>query len=356
MSQLSRLTVFTPTYNRQRFALRSMRFWSESDVQLLVMDGSSQPIPQEHLANLADNVRYVWMAATLQERLRAATQLIESEYVAMLADDEFFLESALKSCIEDLDAHSDVVTAVGRCANFWPSRYQLKANQRYPHWQSLSLEDPRDRLLHHASHFQPSACCAVSRCQPWVLSMQTAAIGRYASPYVIELQLEFIMTYMGKITVHDELMWLRSCENHPVHFPGWNRKLEFHQWYSDKRFQCEVGEFIRITGEKLASFCPGSDEQKITTYLVSAVELYVSTCVEPEGFTKDVRSFFVSILQGIAARLPRDIKYPVKKMLGLSKGQVDMRDLPGYFQQKGVSVDVKSLNRVIETLESFYRS
>ncbi len=354
MSQLSKLTLVTPTYNRQRFALRSMRFWSGSDVHLLVMDGSSQPISQEHLASLADNIRYVWMPVSLEERLRATTELVDTEFVALLADDEFFLVSALEACIKHLDNNSDTVASIGRCANFWPSKYQLKANQRYPMWQSLTMDDPQDRILALASKYQPSTCYAVTRRQQWVLCHQVASTTRFSTPYTIEMQLEFMMTYLGKVMVLDELMWLRSGENHPVHVPGWSRQLEFHQWYKDNRFKGEIDEFIRIMSEKLAPVFSSSDEREIRTNLGNATEAYVSSCSDPKGIVNDVRIFWMSVLHSIAAALPRNIKYPIKKVLGLSQGQVDMQDLPAYFQQRGVGVNTKDLSQIIETLRSFY--
>lgn len=354
MSQLSRLTLVTPTYNRQRFALRSMQFWSGKGAHLIMLDGSSQPISQECLVGLGDNIQYVWMPVSLEERLRKATQMVDTEYVVMLADDEFFLPSALEACVEYLNDNLDTVAAVGRCANFWPSRYQLKANQRYPFWQSLAQNDPRDRILHHASAYQASSCYAVARAKPWTLCLQTAAAMKFSTPYAIEIQIEFMMTYMGKIKILDDLMWLRSGENHPVQFSGWDRKLEFHQWYGNKRFQEEVTAFTDVIVEAIMSYCPSFDKIKIKDDFKAAFEDYVGGCGASEGFANNVKVFCMSVLYSIAAKLPRNVKYPIKRILGLSAGQVDMQDLSAYFQQRNINVDVMGLNRVIETLKLFY--
>ena len=120
MSLLSELTLLIPTYNRQRYALRSMRYWSGSAVTVQVLDGSARPIPSEELAGLADDVNYRHMPVSAMERLRKAVDLMQTKYVALLEDDESFIPNTLQACIRALEADATLASCRGRCLDFRP--------------------------------------------------------------------------------------------------------------------------------------------------------------------------------------------------------------------------------------------
>src|SRR3989344_4065841 len=101
MSLLSKLTLVIPTYNRQRYVLRNMRYWSGSMVAVHVLDGSEQPILAEEMVGLAANVNYHYLPIPILERLQRAVDLVQTEYVALLGDDEFFVPNALQACISE---------------------------------------------------------------------------------------------------------------------------------------------------------------------------------------------------------------------------------------------------------------
>lgn len=43
-SELTKLTLIMPTSRRQDYALRNMRYWSNTSVTLIVLDNSPSPI------------------------------------------------------------------------------------------------------------------------------------------------------------------------------------------------------------------------------------------------------------------------------------------------------------------------
>jgi len=99
---LSKLTIVIPTYNRQSYALRNMRYWSGRGAIVHVIDGSPVTISKDDLVGLADNIHYHHHPNSLYERFKYSLQLIRTDYSALLSDDEFFLPSASEVCINEL--------------------------------------------------------------------------------------------------------------------------------------------------------------------------------------------------------------------------------------------------------------
>src|SRR3989344_526322 len=110
MSLLSKLTLVIPTYNRQRYVLRNMRYWSGSMVTVHVLDGSEQAIPPQEMAELTANINYHNLPIPLLDRFRKAVGLVQTEYAALMADDEFFLPDALQACIRELEVDETLVS------------------------------------------------------------------------------------------------------------------------------------------------------------------------------------------------------------------------------------------------------
>ena len=109
-NSLAKLTLVVPTYNRHSYALRNMFYWSGRSVTVHVLDGSPTPISLPELSGLAQNIHYHHLPVSIFDRLRIATELISTDYCALMGDDEFFIPSALESCIAELDLYSDLVS------------------------------------------------------------------------------------------------------------------------------------------------------------------------------------------------------------------------------------------------------
>ena len=84
-----------PTYNRQNYALRAIRFWSGTEVQLIVIDGSPEPISKDIVKDFPDNIRYISDSSSWTNRMKLGSEKCSTEYSALISDDEFYLPSSL---------------------------------------------------------------------------------------------------------------------------------------------------------------------------------------------------------------------------------------------------------------------
>ncbi len=94
---LEKLTIIVPTYNRQEFALRYMHYWSETKVTIIIIDGSKKSLEPAVLKKLKKNIIYIHNPIGIYQRLLAAIKHINTEYVLLGCDDEFYIPSALNS-------------------------------------------------------------------------------------------------------------------------------------------------------------------------------------------------------------------------------------------------------------------
>ena len=96
---LEKLTIVIPTYNRQVFALRCMQYWSGTNVNIVVIDGTEKNIDSVIVSQLEPNIKYIHGPACYYKRMLSIVDLVKTEYVLIGCDDEFYIPSAINSCI-----------------------------------------------------------------------------------------------------------------------------------------------------------------------------------------------------------------------------------------------------------------
>ena len=355
-SNLSKLSLVIPTYNRQRFALRNMWFWSGSPVQLFVLDGSRQAISQEQLAGLSDNVHYMWMPDSLEERLMAVTQLLKTQYAAMLSDDEFFLPNGLQCCIDELESREDLIVCIGRCLNFWATKQRMTVSHRYMSWPSILHESAQGRMEANMSTLNSLTIYGVMRRDPWINCIKLVTEKTFSCCYVTEQLFELFSSYQGKSRVIDVLSWFRSGENHPTSFKGWNRDYHFQHWYLDQRNADELNIMFDILRKNALLITPEVDQESLDQGLRKAIDIFVTKIEASKTLVGEIKKPFRKWAEIIAANLPKNVKYPLKDVLGLTKNEFPFEKIPERLQQVSFSCDAADLMSVKESLKQFYGS
>ena len=97
---LQKLTIVIFSYNRHRLLKRSAKYWSNYNVKIVILDGSSIKLDDPCLKS--KNIKYIHDPRTLYERLLSSPNYIDTEFMILACDDEFYLPSALSTCVEIL--------------------------------------------------------------------------------------------------------------------------------------------------------------------------------------------------------------------------------------------------------------
>jgi len=241
---LKRLTIIVPTYNRQKFIFRQIEFWSKLPVNLLILDGSKEPC-KNIKGKLSKKIIYYHAPISIEQRLKNSLDFISTDYVAMISDDEFFLHSTLKTCVQFLDINPDFSTCKGQSIGFHWDNNKVLGRLVYQGLKGYIVKNNKsnDRIKEHLFNYQMATLWSVQRKK--VFESCIKVISNYStisSAAAIELGISIVSAYMGKIKVVDDLMWLRSYENKNI---WWSSgRIRIPEWWKDKTKKKEHKLFI----------------------------------------------------------------------------------------------------------------
>jgi glycosyltransferase domain-containing protein len=246
------LTIFIPTFNRPKYVLRQIKFWSNYDFIVHFLDGSDKPLKIDNINYR--NIHYHHLPIPFNERLKEIKNLVKTEFSAFLCDDEFFMPSALNKCVRFLCSNNDYVSCIGYCLGFEYQDNKILSFQKFPviGKSSLRSANPSMRILNKARNYMPSTYYSVVRSDVFVANCELVS-GEYKSPYVGEIFFELGTALQGKSHVINELMWFRSYENLPISDSSFDRDLNFCHWWQNTSSQYEKDSsldiFVRVMRE-----------------------------------------------------------------------------------------------------------
>ena len=317
---LARLTIVIPTYNRRNFVLRQLIHWHGSRANVVIVDGSDEPLPEEIRTTIGGwrNVRYIHAALGMHDRLRLAIPHIATPYVVMQGDDEFFIKSGLRKAIARLDDDSVLAACNGQSVGFRCGAAGVEYyDAGYAHRGYAVLgETAPERLRFAMASYNAATCYAVLRAPAWKAGW--GDLHAWSSPYAGELY-QAVATYLvGKLDTIDELLLLRSGENPPVSDASrFNRKLQFRDWWRSPRYEAERQDFLdRLTAKAVATSKIGNEAARGA--ILEALAAYVDLCerTAPGGHMKAARNMGrLALATALNAVLPRARVLALKEAL-----------------------------------------
>ena len=358
---LQRLTLVIPSYERQDFALRLINFWADKGPRLIILDGSRQAIKPERLNNFGAHVQYLHRPVGMYQRLPEALNLVETEFVALAGDDEFYIPSAVESCIHELDKDDDLVACCGRALAFLPKNQRVLGRPQYPRLEGYAVdaEGADERVAQHMADYVPSLVYAICRTSQWKTAWKYTLHTEFPFFAAGELQFEMCMAYAGRSKVVPELMWLRSHgETEPVQGtdPSLDRKKRFPDWWRDGAKVKEHEEFISIMSWGFNEILPDKS-QYVRAAVVNGVESYLELYKNKAKGHSSLKT-----LKGTAVKIVPDIAKPLLKSIpsGFRRHKSDQHaellQAARVLEGSGVRVDLQVLEEIQETIIQFHKN
>lgn len=224
MSFESEVTVVIPTFERPRFAWRSICHLEACGLVGLVIDGSKVPLLDSATATDLRTVRYIHSPVALHERLRQAAQLLETPYAILKGDDEFHLPQGLLKCWDVIRKDSAVSSVCGH-----PLFQSLLPNQKWNVYPWLSGSPPLDwwngsvtdanrihRLTRHFTPLLPTSMYGLVRREFFEAAFTEIERLGNGNVYEGEYFIESLAALTGYICVIPVVMWIRSGENSSI--------------------------------------------------------------------------------------------------------------------------------------------
>ncbi|CAB4825286.1 unannotated protein [freshwater metagenome] len=358
MGGLEKLSIVIPTFDRQSYVLRQVRYWEKSGAQIHIFDGSDQPLSDTSF--FTGNIHYHHAKEDFFARMLRAAETVDTEYVALLGDDDLFCKSGLKQCITVLDKEPGVFGVVGRAIYFFHQRGKVLGHRthesaaNYPDDVTTGIQ-----RLHNLYHDGKIGAIAYGlfRSEGWKISVRATYGKKFSCAYVYDTFLRTMLTYYGDIRVSESLTWLCSGENPPIKdHSSFNRKIDIVDWFDAPELKAEVIEFKTRLTEALFGF--GRDAQ---VDLRDAVEYVVGTLEMRYRVKADSRKTLRNKLPKIAQRfVPQVLKDILKDHL--PKGIRRILDWENYelevvakeAQNAGVAYEASELQEITQIIKDFH--
>ena len=349
---LSRLTIVIPSYNRQQYLYRQIRFWNDCPVKLIIVDGSqvslqiSTPLPK--------NISYYHDPRTIEERFKFAASIVETEYCALLSDDELFLKSALVSCIQFLEK-----TPEYGAAKFVPLGFKrvLGALVGYESYldirsnNSLNADAPEMRMRKHMSPYVMTTLWAVMRREVFLKTLSAMGADKpFKSAAVGEVQTSLLAAHLGKCKILDILGWLRSYENENI---WWSFGGEsFASWYKNPENSHEVNRFILNMQAQLPDFQRASFKSAV----LDSLNEYVSDTekLNRSGLKRGILKFLPRLYIKLRQLAEIAIFYGLN-LVGVEYNSSPINLSAKRLESSGVVIDWDGLLEAEKIINEFYR-
>jgi glycosyltransferase domain-containing protein len=276
-TELSRLTIIVPTYNRPGRVRRACRYWGSIGQKTIIMDGSAEPLPDNFFKDIPECIDYRHRPVLMAARLEEAIGAICTPYVALCGDDEFHLPSGLAASIRALDEDPKAVAAMGQCLGFLKDRWgSIRVFNRYPNMDGVQISSSisRDRVIAQMRHYAPRSIYGVVRREVWHAAMHPFMRHEWSIYAIAELQFELLVAMAGRTRILPVLHWLRShevVEGHSGNDPSLSRNVLIQDRWVDASFRTS---FCTATARAWCAIA-GGDEREVSTDVTAGLDAYV---------------------------------------------------------------------------------
>lgn len=215
---LHELTIVIPTYQRPSYLLRTLAFVTKFEFgSVIVADGSPDSDIASEIGELFPTVTYLWSDSGFIERVAEASKLVKTKYVALWADDEYWLPSFLLRAIAYLESNPGYSLCLGQVISFTSSPVPRfgKAYERLQGIDSLGLT-PQERLSKRLLNYAWGGLWGVASAEVWRRTWQHMFRHQYPVRGSSELQFELSMAWQGGVKIFHELAWCRSLESESI--------------------------------------------------------------------------------------------------------------------------------------------
>lgn len=349
---MEKLTVIIPSNNRPDHLRRSVIYWNNYNLPVIIVDGSNDTQKKWMDNNANQNIEYFHKKIPLPERLSTAGKLIKTEYSIFLCDDEFYSFDALKKCVNFLELNNDYVAVNGQAVGFkFVNKEFVFTDRSYPEWEGRKREeeDPKQRITLHMKNYTNPLGVSVIRsnlfrkCADLYFNHEFPIFAQW------EYQMNLILSFAGKSKTLDTLMHFRSFEDDtpPIpnitknHIPSLNLKNSINKFWVEPQNEKLKIDFINVLSKFLKSTKPEYQLDYCKDALITAVDEYV---LERRSKAK---LFFLRkityIKQFIKFTINALFKFKVHRYKNLS-------DIENLFRTKGVSVNQEDIDKIISVL------
>jgi glycosyltransferase domain-containing protein len=312
LSNLNDLTIVIPTFDREPVVKRSIRYWETVGVRVLVLDGSDKPLFPDGPLSAESMVSYFSFPRNLNEkshsgsyfrRMNFACAQVNSEFVGLCADDDFYLKSGLEKAIQLFDDQAEIDSVFRPCADYRITDDGVYWGLEYSGWRDRGYGSSPDVYTRvkktDRGYINYYSICRVEK---WKQLLQLCFEEEFGHIHVNQ----FLMDELGKILLRTAVL------NDLLYVRQWNDPLKYHwdgislgKWMTDVKNRTAVNVIKTKFGSALSSVGARDHEEKI---IADVFSFYSST-------TRDVLNKVIAKLHKHLIKIPNPIRIGINRVM-----------------------------------------
>ena len=342
-TDLQKLTVIVITYNRHELLIRAIRYWSNFDIKVVIIDGSDVRLNNSYLNY--KNIRYIYDQRSLNDRLLNSFNYIDTEFMILASDDEFYLPSALSSCINFLSTEPSFSCCGGRAVGFRSKEKKIFGIKQYPQLRGLCLDhdSAADRVFKHFSDYVPAHFYSVIRANKWKIICSYVFQKKNIFLYSSELQLEFLTVVSGKSKIISELMWMRNNEISRIDSRS---DITIEEWWYDKKNDNEKISFLQNMKKACNDLSTNQNSILNEETISNLFETHIKKILKYNN-----KNLFRKILNLVPNKIGIKLLKFVKKCFRIAAKEKSLSEEINILEAEGVSVNSEELKKIILILQ-----
>jgi glycosyltransferase domain-containing protein len=343
---LERLTLVIFTFNRHKYLKRTLMYWSKYNIKLVILDGSNIEFKDPCLKS--GNIKYIYGPKDLYQRILSSINHIETEFMIMGSDDEFYLPSGLISCINFLIKEATFSSCGGVALGFGKKEEKkFFGQERYPALKNLILDQDSatERIQKHFSNYVPAHFCSVIRSNIWKKICKHVFDKEFTFNAALELQVEFLVLVSGKTKIISELTWMRNMNENIPHrgtSPATTVSFTINDWWEDKRYKNEKKDFLF----RMKNACEELSINENSKFKEDKIAQFFKLYINKLYLNK-------SPLRQILNLINPKVKKFIKSIFGLNKNleNKSIEDYARALENQGILVNYNDLDQITSILK-----
>ncbi len=216
------LTIVIPTSNRPTFLYRLLAYYADLDVEfrIIVADSSKfdKQIAPSAIKRFESRINLDYRISPVETpilgKILSTIQTVETQYVVLNADDDFFVPGTLDQAVDFLETHPDYSLAHGYSLVFTlisggSAHGTIRLLKEYPQ-RSIEHASGADRLIDHLPNYT-TTWYSVQRIEQLVSNIKRMGMvgvdGRFS-----ELMTSSLSVIQGKVKKLDRLYMVRQAD------------------------------------------------------------------------------------------------------------------------------------------------
>ena len=230
--------------------LKSLEYWADFDVQVLVLHNTSRPLNSD---KFSPRINYQISTESFVTRCGIAAKLLIGKFAIIASDDELYLPSVLILMAKELTDKPGIVSigAQSVALSKYGFKYYLSPVYSVMYSYKNLYKETNKRLNQHyfserAHHFN-GAMYRMGRINDVKqLLLLLAKLEGVSTPYISQITAELYWTILGPSEYLNEIFWIRNWIEPHIQANDWQRSLYFNYWFFNKEYEYEVKSWVNL--------------------------------------------------------------------------------------------------------------